>query len=171
MKYLSIILLFAASTAAFSQSKSVADFQAKYQDDRDATDVKVNGNMFNLFANIADAVEDEDEEAQAMANLARGIKSLKILSVPVYRSGMQPDEITDLRNQLIKEKYDELMQVRDGQDHVYFLAQGDEDEVRNMYELIQEKEDFTLLEIEGTLKMSDLARLAKHHSNMDIDID
>jgi len=170
MKYLSIILLFAA-TAAYSQSKSVAEFQSKYQDDRDATVVKVNGNMFNIFANIADAAEEDDEEAQAMANLARGIKSLKILSVPVYKSGLEPGEITSLRDNLIREKYDELMQVRDGQDHVYFLAQGDDDEVRNMYVLIQEKDDFTLLEIEGTLRMQDLARLARHHSDMDIDID
>ncbi len=170
MKYLSIILVFAA-TAAYSQSKSVADFQAKYQDDRDAKVVTVNGNMFNIFANIADAADEADEEAQAMARLARGIKSLKVLSLPVYKSGLQPNEISDLRNQLIKEKYDELMQVRDGQDHVYFLAQGNEDEVRNMYVLIQEKDDFTILEVEGTLKMQDLAKLVNHHSDVNIDID
>jgi hypothetical protein len=170
MKYLSIILVFAA-TAAYSQSKSVADFQAKYQGDRDATVVTVNGNMFNLFANIADAADEEDEEAQAMARIARGIKSLKVLSVPVYKSGLQPDEISGLRDQLIKEKYDELMQVRDGQEHVYFLAQGNENEVRNMYVLIQEDDDFTILEIEGTLQMKDLAKLVRHHSDIDIDID
>ena len=170
MKYLSIILLF-VSAAAYSQSKSAAAFQDKYRDDRDATVVTINGSMFNLFANIADAADEDDEEAQAMARIARDIKSMKILSLPVYKSGMQPDEIVKLRQDLISEKYDELMQVRDGQDRVYFLAQGNDKEVRNMYVLIQESEDFTMLEIEGVLRMEDLARLARQHSDIDIDID
>ena len=170
MKYLTLILLFATSVA-WSQSKSAAAFQEKYRDDRDATVVTISGSMFNLFANIADAAEEDDEEAQAMARIARDIKSMRILSVPVYKSGMERDEILKLRDDLKKEKYDELMQVRDGQDHVFFLAQGDEKEVRNMYVLIHEKDDFTMLEIEGTLRMADLARLARHHSDVDIDID
>ncbi len=164
-----LIILFFASTAVYSQSKSAAAFQEKYKDDRDATVVSINGSLFNLFANIAEAADEADEEAQAMARIAKNINSLKIISVPVYRSGLQPDAILQLRKDLISEKYDELMQVRDGQDRVYFLAQGDEKEVRNMYVLIQEDEDFTMLEIDGTLNMSDLSYLARHHGNIDID--
>ncbi|MCA6073693.1 DUF4252 domain-containing protein [Fulvivirga sedimenti] len=168
MKNLLIVLLF-ASTAVYSQSKSAAEFQEKYKDDRDATVVSISGSLFNLFANIAEAAEEGDEEAQAMARIAKNINSMKIISVPVYRSGLQPDAILKLRKDLISEKYDELMQVRDGQDHVYFLAQGDEKEVRNMYVLIQEENDFTMLEIDGVLNMSDLAYLARNHGNIDID--
>ena len=164
-----MICLFAVGSAAMAQSKSADEFHNKYQGDRDATVVKLNGSIFNLVANIAAEADEADEDAQALARIAKEINSIKILSVPVYKSGLEPDDIKQLRNDLISEKYDELMTVRDGSDRIYFLAQGDEKEVRNMYVLIQEDREFTMLSIDGRLKMADLSYLANHHKDINID--
>lgn len=169
MKYLLMICLIAAGSAVMAQSKSADAFHNKYQGDRDATVVKLNGSIFNLVASIAAEADEADEDAQALARIASEINSIRVLSVPVYKSGLEPEDIKALRNDLIKEKYDELMTVRDGSDRMYFLAQGDETEVRNMYVLIQQDREFTMLSIDGRLKMSDLSYLANHHKDLDLD--
>lgn len=168
MKYVLILCLF-ASTVAMSQSKSVAAFHEKYQGDRDATVVSLNGSIFNLVANIAAEADETDEDMQAIARIAEDIKSIRVLTVPVYKSGLEPAEISQLRKDLLNENYDELMTVRDGSDRIYFLAQGDESEVRNMMVLIQEDREFTLLSVDGRLSMKDLSHLANHHKNLDLD--
>lgn len=168
MKYLLILCLF-ASSAAMSQSKSVTAFHEKYQGDRDATVISLKGSIFNLVANIAAEADEADEELQAIARIADDINSIKVLTIPVYKSGLEPAEIKALHKDLLKENYDELMTVRDGSDRIYFLAQGDESEVRNMMVLIQEDSDFTLLSVDGRLSMADLSVLARNHRNLDLD--
>ena len=55
--------------------------------------------------------------------------------------------------------------VKEGKELVNVLAQGAADEVRNMLILVEEKEDFTLISINGTLSMKDLSYFSKHHTN------
>jgi hypothetical protein len=45
------------------------------------------------------------------------------------------------------------------------MSQGKEDEIRNMVILAEEKENFTLLSINGKLSMKDLAYLSKNHDD------
>jgi vacuolar-type H+-ATPase subunit F/Vma7 len=163
MKNVIIALLFIglAGTVA-AQSKSAEAFRNKYQDDRDAKVVTINGSMFELFSNIADNME-EDEEAETIARIAKGIKSMQVLSIPVFKSGLQPSEIDQLHKDLLKEKYEELMQVRDGDQKIYFMAQGTENELRNMLVLVREDDDFTMFNIDGVLNMQDLAFIVDHH--------
>ena len=165
MKYLAMLFLL-ISGAAYSQSKSAEAFRAKYQDDRDASVISLNGSLFNLFSNIAEAADEDDEEMQAMARITKDIRSMKIISLPVYKSGLEPSEIAQLRKDLMNEKYDELITMRDGRDQVYLLAQGDEKEVRNLYILVQEEEDFTMVAIDGVIKMEDISYLARHHRDL-----
>lgn len=163
MKILTALtLFFLASLLAHGQS-SVEKFQDKYKNDRDATSVTVTGGLFKLLGNIAEYGEDADSEA--VARIAKGIKSLQILSIPMFDSGLDMDEIKKLRSDLTKEKYEELMNIKEGRETVNVLAQGSDDEVRNMVILVQEKDEFALINIDGMLSMKDLAYLAKHHDD------
>lgn len=163
-----VLIGFAGMAAA--QSKSVENFRAKYQDDRDAKVVTMNGGMFELLASIAENMEDT-EESDAIARIANGIKSMQVLAIPVFKSGLDPAEIDKLHQDLLKEKYEDLMQVRDGDKKVYFMAQGDENELRNMIVLVREDEEFIMFNIDGTLNMKDLAYIVDNHDDMNIDID
>jgi transcriptional regulatory protein LevR len=149
---------------ATAQSKSAEAFRAKYQDDRDAKVVSMNGSMFKLFSNIAENMEENDESA-AIGRIAEGIQSMQILSVPVFKSGLQPAEIDQLHKDLLSEKYEELMRVRDGDQNIYFMAQGDENELRNMLVLVREDEEFIMFNIDGVLNMKDLAYLVDQHKD------
>lgn len=144
-----------------AQSKTVADFHKKYKDDRDATLVQLNGGLFKLLASIA-SYDVDDEDAQVIARISDNIRSMDILSVPLFDSGLTPAEFNDMRDRLKDEKYEELMEIREGRDKVSFLAQGGSNEVRNMVVLIREEENAVVMNVNGTLDMKDLAYLAKH---------
>ena len=159
---IALTLFFLASIITYGQS-SVEKFHNKYREDRDATSVTITGGLFKLLGDIAEYGEDEDSEA--VARIAKGINSLHVLSVPMFDSGLSFNEIRQLRADLASEKYEELMNVREGHETVNVLAQGSEDEVRNMIILVQDMDEFALINIDGRLSMKDLAYLAKHHKD------
>ena len=162
-KLFASIMLVAFVTTAWAQSQVVEDFQNKYKDDRDAKVVAINGGLFKILSGIASY--GEDEEALAFSRISDNIKSMNILSIPLYKSGFDPDEIDEMRSNLEKDDYDELMTIRDGGDRIYIMAQGAKNEVRNMLVLIREEKEFVLMNIDGTLDMKDLAILAKNHKD------
>ncbi len=160
---MTMTVLAVAAGLTFGQSKTVADFQRKYQNDRDATMVHLNGGLFKLLASIATFdLGDEDEDAEVVARISNGIKSMDILSIPLFESGLMPEGFEELRQNLLKEKYEELMEVRDGRNNVSFLSQGTDSEVKNMVVLVREDDKAVVMNVNGTLDMRDLAYLARH---------
>ena len=150
---------------AMAQSKSVTSFQDKYSNHDDATYVTVKGSLFNLIASIAEYDDDADEDTKAMARIASGIKSMEVLQVPFYDTDLNREEVSTFRKALTKEDYEEFLMVKEGKELINVMAQGAADEIRNMLVLVEEKEEFTLISINGTLSMKDLSYLSKHHKN------
>ncbi len=150
---------------AMAQSKSVSSFQDKYSSHDDATYVTIKGSLFNLIASIAEYDDDPDEDTKAMARIANGIKSMEVLRVPFYETDLNREAVATLRNSLKKENYEEFISVKDGKELVNVMAQGTDNEIRNMLVLVEEKDEFTLISINGTISMKDLSYLSKHHRN------
>ena len=162
-KVTTLVMLATLPFMAMAQSKSVANFQDKYVDNKDVTTVLIKGPLFKFIANFADY--DDDPDSQAIGRIADGINSMEILQVPYYETGLNKQEVTNLRQGLDKDGYEELLMVRDDGEHINVLSQGKEDEIRNMLILVEEKDNFTLLNINGKLSMKDLSYLSKHHNN------
>ena len=99
--------------------------------------------------------------------MADGIKSMQIISLPKYEVGLDSDEIKSLKSSIKKESYEELMNIKEGKETTVIYSQGKEDEVRNMLILVEEKNEFALINIDGVLKMKDLAYIASHHDKWD----
>lgn len=145
-----------------AQSESVKSFRNQYDNNPDVTSVLIKGPLFKFLASIAG--NDDDPETQAFARIAKGIKSMEVLSIPFY-TDLNREDISTLRNDLKNDQYEELLIVKDGKDLVNIMSQGKEDEIRNMVILVEDKENFTLLNINGKLSMKDLAYLSKNHND------
>lgn len=158
-----LVLALALPLTIMAQSNVVVDFQDKYSDDRDATFVSIKGSLFNFVASIADI--DDDPEAQALGRIAEGIRSMQVLQVPYFESDLSRADIENLKRALNKEDYEELMSVKDGKEYVHILAQGSANEIRNMLILVDDKNDFTMISIDGKLSMEDLTYLSKTHGS------
>jgi hypothetical protein len=152
---------------ALAQSKSVASFQDKYSDHDEVTYVTIKGSLFNLIGSLAeyDDDEDPDEDLQAIGRIADGINSMEVLSVPFYDTDLNREELASLRSSLAKEDYEEFLMVKEGKELINVMAQGSDDEIRNMLVLVEEKDNFTLISINGKLSMKDLSYLSKNHHN------
>ncbi|MEO1049359.1 MAG: DUF4252 domain-containing protein [Bacteroidota bacterium] len=163
-KLLLLPLFLLATVVVYGQSKTLDSFYNKYKDDRDATTVTVSGSIFNLISAVADLAEETDdeekEELEAFSRMAKNIKSMQVISVPMFETDLSLADIESLRKSLKAEKYEELMNVKEGKEIINFMAQTSKNEVSNMLVLIQEKDEFTILNIDGRLDLKDLAVLA-----------
>ncbi len=157
-----ITVLLLAPVLLLAQSKSIEAFHKKYENDRDATVVSINGPLFSIFAKLGEYAEEEDKELRSMGKLADNIQSMKILSLPTYKIGIEQSEINQLKKNLIAENYEELFSARKGRKTINCYSQGNKSEIRNMVVLVNERDDFTIMNINGNLSMKDLAVLAKN---------
>ena len=109
--------------------------------------------------------DTEDEDARVITRIGEGIESMDIVSVPLFDSGLKPAEFDGLKDKLKSEKYEELMNMRDGRDRVSVMTQGGENEVKNMVILIREEDNAVVMNVNGTLDMKDIAYLARNSKN------
>lgn len=166
MKKLTTLMMIAMLPfLAMAQSKSVKNFQDKYSGHDDVTYVTINGSLFNLIASIAEYDDDPDEDMEAFGRIANGINSMEVLRVPFYDTDLNREEVAGFRGSLTKEGYEEFLMVKEGKELINVMAQGAADEIRNMLVLIEEKDEFTLISINGKLSMKDLSYFTKHHRN------
>ncbi len=108
--------------------------------------------------------EEMDPDLQAIARIADGLTSMQILTVDKYDVGVTSEEISSLKKSLSKDGYESLMSMKEGRQQVNFMAQGESDELRNMLIVVDDKEEFVLISIEGVLSSEDLSYISRQHS-------
>lgn len=165
MKELTALILFFMASLMGSAQSTVKEFTDKYKGEKDATVVTLKGNIFNLLGDIAEWSDDDD--AEIAARIFKGIKSMEILSLSLYDASISKEEITDFKSNLLKEKYEEYINVRDGRETVEVYAQGSKENISNILIIIQERDDFSLVNIDGSLSHKDIAYIVKHHDDWD----
>jgi len=149
-----------------AQTKSLSEFQDKYRDMDNTTFVDISGSLFNFVSSIAKYVDEDDEdkaEIEAAARIMSAIKSMQVLAVP-YRI-INKSDISSLKSNLAKEKFEALMTVKDDDANISVLAQGSGSELVNLTFLIEDNDEFVLLTFQGTLSMEDVSYLAKNQKN------
>lgn len=99
---ITVFALFIGLGFALGQSKTVREFQERYQDDRDAKVVHLNGSLFKLMSTIA-SYDTEDEDAQVIARIGDNIKSMDVVSVPLFDSGFMPADFEGMKSDLRSE--------------------------------------------------------------------
>ncbi|MCB0495956.1 MAG: DUF4252 domain-containing protein [Cyclobacteriaceae bacterium] len=148
---------------AFSQSKSIAEFHAKYRNMDKTTFVDISGSMFNFVSKIAEYSEEDDEETKAAGRVLSAIKAMQVLEVP-YRI-IDKTDVEKLRSSLAKEKFEELMTVKEDDSNVKIMAQGSGSKLENVTMLVDDDNSFVLITVQGTISMEDLSYFAKHQDN------
>ena len=168
MKKLATLLIAIAMIPALAtaQTKSLAEFHSKYRDMDNTTFVDISGSLFNFASNIANYVDEDDEdkeEIEAAGRILSAIKSMQVLSIP-YRI-IDKSDIKSLKSSLDKEKFESLMTVKDDDANINVMAQGSGSELKNLTFLIDDEDEFVLLTFQGTLSMEDVSYLAKNQKN------
>lgn len=162
MKRLSgLVLALILPIAVFAQSPAVEKFQDKYRGEKHASFVTIEGNLFKFVAGFAEM--DDDPELQAFGRIADGLRSMRVLSMNYFDVDLSKADVANLKDDLRKEKYESLMSVKDGRQYVDIMAKGSDSEIRDIVIVVDDKDDFTLLSLEGRLSTKDLAYLSRNH--------
>ncbi|HMQ49937.1 MAG TPA: DUF4252 domain-containing protein [Saprospiraceae bacterium] len=144
---LSIILLFLSYVGVFAQSESILQFYDKYKQQENVTNVKMQGWVLKLASNFSD-----DEEGK---KLLEKITQLRVL---VMEEGnlVSPDEYKSLVKKVGKDKFELLMNLREGKEVIDIFIREDAESITDVLLLVSGDDQFVLLSLEGKFQLSDL---------------
>ncbi len=151
MKNVFLLICFLVSTNySFAQSKNIQNFYNKYAAYENATDINVQGWVLKLASAFS-----EDEKAQKTLDK---ITQLRIL-IMEDENLVSYDDRKKLMRSLKKDKFEEFLQVRDGGDKVDFFLREEGDQITNILMVVNGKDGFVLLSLEGLLNLEDIKDL------------
>lgn len=133
-----------------AQNPNVKAFYDKYMGHENVTNVSLQGWVLQMAANFTD---DEDGE-----QLLQKITKLRVM-VMEEKNLVSKSDYQSLVKSIKKDRFEKLMQIRDGAEKIDFFIQEDGDEISNLLMLINGEEEFILVSVEGNLKFSDLKDL------------
>jgi len=158
MKRLILILVTLSSLSILSaqQTDLVDKVFEKYAGKEGITTVYISSLMFDLMNNL----EVDDPEYNEFKNATKGIKALRILSQDVNKTGGK-GFARELLDQLPKDKYQQLMVVKEEGQDVLFLAREEKGVVVEFLLIVSGDGENTLIDIRGVIDLESIASLSK----------
>ena len=156
-----LIIVLLSGYAGFSQSQAILDFHDKYKGSGKYLSMRIDGGILNLVSNI----ETNDEEAQDMLDAISKIEAINVHSINREEDDFDEADVAKFKKQVQKEKYEELMIVRDGETDVDFLIKEKKGKISELLLVVDEPDEFVIVSISGEI---DLATIAKITDNLDV---
>lgn len=155
-------VLSTSTTYGQSQANAIDKYFKQYVDNQDFTVVYISGKMFELFGKLdidKEALDlDDEEDVEAIMDIARDMKGLRILTTDINAKGYYKEA----KAKISTGEYEVLMTVRtqDG-DNVEFLILENEtnDKIAELLLLVG-GDDFVLLSFVGNLDLDKIVKLA-----------
>lgn len=160
MRYITIALLGAAIfLSSCSSTKSVSGFYHAHKRDEGTVNFRVPGFLIWLAAGIAHQSVKEPETRAGLA-VAKKIKGMRFM-VNEERNHIPADEVAQLISNLRKDNYDDLFYVKDGATTFSLMIREKRDKIKRMFILVQEPDEFIMMEMKTNLKIRDIQELIK----------
>jgi hypothetical protein len=155
------ILLFLTGNIVNGQSKAVMNFHNKYKDNGKYLSVKIEGGLLKMLSNV----ETNDEDTQEFLDAVSKIEAIDVHSIDRSEDDFDESDIWRFKKEIRKEKYDELMIVRDGNSDVDFLIKERKGKISDLLLVVDEPDEFVIVNISGEI---DLKTIAKVTENLDL---
>lgn len=157
MKRMVFFIALITLTGVLSAQKDRLDaFFNRYSGSEGYTTININGNLLGLFAKF-----DDDEDLNRLANK---ITSIRIISTETDTPHPGINFYSELKNDINRADYEELVTVKDNDDDVLVLVKTAGQTILEIL-IVASGEDQTVVQIKGSLNQRDL----KHLSCTDIE--
>lgn len=150
IKYLVFIAALFIPLYAQAQTPSIERIFNTYSVDENFSYVNISGQMLRLLSSRS------DDEPGLTSRLSR----IRILSSSNLEDATITAAFRDLNNSLMRQDYEELMEIRDSGSHFRFLMKGDDEMIEQLILIGQDKDSHVLISIEGRIKLSELSRIS-----------
>lgn len=151
MKRLTIIIILAIMAVQVqAQRAPIRSFYQKYKGMENVENIQLSGWVLKLAATFSD-----EEEA---GKIVRHISKLRVLTMEEDNL-VSKSEFNQLLKQVRKDKFEDLMHIREDGDEVQILIREDKDRITDVLLLVYGPDSFTLLSLEGALRLKDLKDL------------
>ncbi len=142
----------------FAQNRSINNFYEKYEGQEGVTSLNISGSLLHMLFQ-----GDKDEETRREVNKLTG---LRLIAAEKKNHQIQRSDIQTLRNSLEKDRYEELMQIRDGATLVNFVVQEERGKITELVMLVDDPKDFLIISFSGEI---DPKKLEKTFEDVEID--
>ena len=156
-----LIIFLLAGYMGLCQSQAVMNFHNKYKDNGKYLSVKIEGGLLKMLSNV----ETNDEETQEFLDAVSKIEAIDVHSVNRDNGDFDESDINKFKKEIKKEKYDELLIVRDGDTDLDFLIKERKGKISDLLLVVDEPDEFIIVNINGDI---DLKTIAKVTENLDI---
>lgn len=164
-KLLLIVCFIGMSAVIMAQNKSIDRVFDKYAGKEGFTTVYISKYMFTMFANLDDMDDEDLKEAQDVFGKLTGIKILAVEDADALGEGV--NFYNEIMKDLPRDRYEELMVVKDSESDVIFLAREEQGIIVELLLIVGgEGDDNVLIAITGEIDLNTIAKLSK---TMDIE--
>lgn len=156
-KIIVVLALIMVSAGAFAQGDAVSKFFDKYAADESfTTQATISSKMFSLFTNM-DATTPEDKE---VVDAISKIKGLRVLGKD--KSNGARTYYTEALAVVGKNKYDELMSVRDkDKDMKFYIKETSPGKVGEFIMLIGSNTEFMIISLFGEIDLKQISKIGR----------
>ncbi len=155
-----IFCLFGLSAIAVAQNKSVDRVFDKYAGKEGFTTIYISKYMFDIFAKL-DNVDDKDlKETQQVLGKLNGIRILAVEDPKALGPGV--NFYDEIMKDLPRDKYEELMTVKNSESDVIILARQDHGVIVELLLVVGgEGDENVLISITGEIDLNTIAKLSR----------
>lgn len=156
-KIIIVMALITTGTAAFAQGEAVTKFFDKYAGDESfTTQATISSKMFSLFTNM-DATTPEDKE---VIDAISKIKGLRVLGKD--KTNGARTYYTEALSVVNKNKYDELMSVRDkDKDMKFYIKETAPGKVGEFVMLVGSNSEFMIISLFGEIDLKQVSKIGR----------
>jgi hypothetical protein len=164
-KLLMITCFIGLSAMVLAQNRSIDRVFDKYAGKEGFTTVYISKYMFSMFADLEGVEDDEMKEVQDVFGKLTGIKILAVDDPAALGEGV--NFYDEIMSDLPRDRYEELMVVKDSESDVVFLAREEGGVIVELLLVVGgDGDDNALIAITGEIDLNTIAKLGK---TMDID--
>lgn len=141
-KQILLALCLFCTSVGFAQNKIFE----KYADMDDVTSVYISKAMFQMMPKI-------EKAGVNLANMKGKIESLQLVSTE------KKEKIAQMKkdfSQLVTDRHQELMRVKDGKDRVAVYSEGEGDQIKELLMLVDSEDNYTAILLVGNFTLKDV---------------
>ncbi|PSL43348.1 uncharacterized protein DUF4252 [Chitinophaga niastensis] len=150
-----------SATSAKAQDKCLREFRNKYRGSAETHTIALGSFSMKMAGWCLSFDDSGDADAKAVKHLLKNVRRVKVYTITnVNGTTVKNEDIEQLKNNLEqKEHFDVLMEVRDKGSLVHVFNKGKDDELGKVVMLVQDGNDFTIVNLETNLKIAEINSL------------